>query len=96
MTQDETSKEIAKTRVTSRRQLEGVVASTAMQKTITVRVDRRVAHAKYGKYFTVSKKFKAHDEHAKASVGDTVVIEETRPLSKDKHWRLTRIVRSAS
>ncbi len=79
-----------------RRRLEGTVVSTAMQKTAVVRVDRRIAHAKYGKYFTTSKKFKVHDEHGKANVGDVVVIEETRPLSKDKCWRYIRTVRTTA
>jgi small subunit ribosomal protein S17 len=78
-----------------RRRLEGTVVSAKMAKTIVVKIDRRVAHAKYGKYFTISKKFKTHDEHGKAKVGDVVVIEETRPLSKDKRWRYIETVKSA-
>lgn len=69
------------------RRLTGTVVSTAMLKTAVVRVDRRVAHAKYGKYFTLSTKFKIHDPEAKAKVGDTVTFEECRPISKDKCWR---------
>jgi small subunit ribosomal protein S17 len=80
----------------ARRRLEGTVVSTSMAKTIVVKIDRRVAHAKYGKYFTLSKKFKTHDEHGKAKVGDVVVIEETRPLSKDKRWRYIETVKSAA
>lgn len=79
-----------------RRRLEGTVVSTKMAKTIVVKIDRRVAHSKYGKYFTISKKFKTHDEHGKAKVGDVVVIEETRPLSKDKCWRYIETVKSAA
>jgi len=78
----------------SRRRHEGTVVSTAMQKTIVVRVDRRESHPKYGKYFTVSSKFKVHDEHGKANVGDVIVFVETRPLSKDKRWRYLRTVRT--
>lgn len=80
----------------SRRRLEGTVVSTSMAKTIVVKIDRRIAHAKYGKYFTLSKKFKTHDEHGKAKLGDVVVIEETRPLSKDKRWRYIETVKSAA
>lgn len=80
----------------SRRRLEGKVVSTSMAKTIVVQIDRRVAHEKYGKYFTISKKFKTHDEHGKAKLGDVVVIEETRPLSKDKRWRYIETVKSAA
>ncbi len=77
-----------------RRRLEGMVVSTKMAKTAVVRVDRRVAHAKYGKYFTLSKKFKVHDEQGVAKLGDTIVFEETRPISKDKHWRYIKTVKS--
>lgn len=75
------------------RRLTGTVTSTAMLKTAVVRVDRRVAHEKYGKYFTLSKKFKVHDPEAKAKVGDTVTFEECRPLSKDKCWRYIETVK---
>lgn len=68
------------------RRLQGVVVSTKMQKTAVVRVDRRVAHAKYGKVFTISKKFKIHDPEAKAKVGDVVEFVECRPISRDKRW----------
>lgn len=78
-----------------RRSLEGVVVSTKMAKTVVVHVDRRVAHEKYGKYFTISKSFKVHDEDGKAHVGDVIEIEETRPLSKDKRWRYVKTVTSA-
>jgi small subunit ribosomal protein S17 len=82
--------------VNNRRRLQGVVVKTAMQKTAVVRIDRRIAHAKYGKYFTTSKSFKVHDENGNAHVGDTVEIEETRPLSKEKRWRYLRTIRTAS
>lgn len=78
------------------RRLEGVVVSTKMAKTAVVRVDRRVPHAKYGKYFTISKKFKIHDEESKAKLGDVVVFEETRPISKDKRWRYLKTVKEAT
>jgi small subunit ribosomal protein S17 len=79
----------------SHRRLIGTVVSTAMQKTALVRIDRRVTHAKYGKMYTVSKKFKVHDELAKTHVGDVVEFEECRPLSKDKRWRYIRTVTAA-
>jgi small subunit ribosomal protein S17 len=70
----------------------GVVVSDKMQKTVVVRIDRRVAHARYGKMVTRSAKVKAHDEENSAKTGDTVRIMETRPLSKDKRWRVVEIV----
>jgi small subunit ribosomal protein S17 len=70
----------------------GVVVSDKMQKTVVVRIDRRFAHARYGKIVTRSAKVKAHDEQNSAKMGDTVRIMETRPLSKDKRWRVVEIV----
>ncbi|MBC5810382.1 MAG: 30S ribosomal protein S17 [Candidatus Eremiobacteraeota bacterium] len=70
----------------------GLVVSDKMQKTVVVQIDRRVAHPIYGKMVTRSKKFKAHDEENSAKQGDTVRIVETRPLSKDKRWRVVEIV----
>ena len=78
-----------------RRLLQGVVVSTAMKSTSVVRVDRQVAHPKYGKYFTVSRKFKIHDPESKSSVGDVVEFEECRPISKDKRWRYQGTVKKA-
>ena len=76
------------------RRFQGVVTSTAMKFTTVVRVDRQVAHPKYGKYFVVSKKFKIHDPQGSAHVGDTVEFEECRPLSRDKRWRYLSTVKS--
>jgi small subunit ribosomal protein S17 len=73
----------------------GVVVSDKMQKTVVVRIDRRVPHPIYGKMVTRSTKFKAHDEENSAKTGDTVRIAETRPLSKDKRWRVVEIVERA-
>ena len=70
----------------------GVVVSDKMQKTVVVKIDRRVAHARYGKMVSRSSTVKAHDEENAAKTGDTVRIMETRPLSKDKRWRLVEIV----
>lgn len=73
----------------------GKVTSNKMQKTITVAVDRKVKHPIYGKFVNRTTKFKAHDEENTAGIGDTVRIMETRPLSKDKRWRLIEIVDKA-
>jgi small subunit ribosomal protein S17 len=73
----------------------GKVVSNKMQKTITVAVDRKVKHPIYGKFVNRTTKFKAHDEQNTAGIGDTVRIMETRPLSKDKRWRLVEIVEKA-
>ena len=70
------------------RRLEGVVVSDKMDKTIVVKVDRIEKDAKYIKYHRFSKKFKAHDEENTAKIGDKVVIEETRPISRDKRWKI--------
>lgn len=70
----------------------GVVVSDKMQKTVVVQIDRRVPHPMYGKMVTRTKKVKAHDEENSAKMGDTVRIMETRPLSKDKRWRVVEIV----
>ena len=80
---------------TTHRRLQGVVTSTAMKSTAVVRVDRQVAHEKYGKYFVVSKKFKIHDPAAATHVGDVVEFEECRPLSRDKRWRYVSTVKAA-
>ncbi len=75
-----------------RKERTGVVVSAAMNKTITVRVERKTRHPMYGKEMRQSKTFYAHDEENKAKAGDRVTIVETRPLSKLKRWRLVRIV----
>jgi small subunit ribosomal protein S17 len=67
-----------------------------MAKTVVIRIDRRVPHPKYGKYYTVSKKLKVHDEKGLAKVGDTIEVEETRPLSKDKRWRYLKTIAASS
>lgn len=80
----------------NRRRLTGTVVSTKMAKTIVVRVDRRVAHPMYGKLMTRSTKLKAHDEKGLAHMGDVVVIEETRPISREKCWRYISTVTAAA
>jgi small subunit ribosomal protein S17 len=73
----------------------GEVISNKMSKTIIVRTMRISKHPKYGKVIKKFNKFKVHDEEANAQPGDTVLIEETRPLSKDKHFRLKSIIKKA-
>ena len=70
----------------------GIVVSDKMEKTVVVAIERRVAHPVYGKMITRTKRLKAHDEQNSAKTGDTVRIVETRPLSKDKRWRVVEIV----
>jgi small subunit ribosomal protein S17 len=80
----------------NRRKLrQGVVVSTAGEKTCVVKVEERKKHPLYGKMITQSKKFHAHDENNDCGVGDTVSIMETRPLSKLKRWRLIEIIEKA-
>ncbi len=74
----------------------GRVVSNKMDKTITVLLERRVKHPVYGKYITRSSKIHAHDENNECGIGDTVVVEETRPISKSKSWKLLRVEESAS
>lgn len=73
----------------------GIVASTKMDKTISVLVERRIKHPLYGKYMKKSNKFLAHDEKNECTEGDTVRIMETRPLSKHKRWRLVEVIEKA-
>jgi small subunit ribosomal protein S17 len=78
-----------------RKEKQGVVVSNKMDKTIVVKVERRLKHPLYGKFITLSKKFHAHDERNECNIGDTVLISETRPLSKTKRWRLKQIIERA-
>lgn len=73
----------------------GVVTSDKMEKTITVSVVRKLKHPKYGKFLKKTKKFHAHDEKNECTIGDTVKIMETRPLSATKRWRLVEILEKA-
>jgi small subunit ribosomal protein S17 len=73
----------------------GLVVSDKMDKTVVVAIERRVPHPQYGKMVTRTKRLKAHDEANSAKTGDTVLIMETRPLSKDKRWRVVEIVERA-
>ena len=73
----------------------GVVVSDKMDKTIVVAIRTRVKHPLYGKIMNRTNKIKVHDEQNQCGIGDTVKIMETRPLSKDKHWRLVEIIEKA-
>jgi small subunit ribosomal protein S17 len=85
---DTTERNARKTRV-------GMVVSDKMMKTVVVSIERRVQHPVYGKMVRRTKKLKAHDEQNEAKTGDTVRIMETRPLSKDKRWRVVEIIERA-
>ncbi len=80
-------------KISRRKTVSGVVTSNKMSKTITVKSEKLVKHPKYGKFVRRTTTYKAHDEENKASIGDTVEIAETRPLSKTKRWRLVGIVK---
>ena len=73
----------------------GIVTSDKMQKTIVVQIRRKTRHPLYGKVIEKANKFKVHDEKNEAKVGDRVLIQETRPLSKDKRWRLVEVLERA-
>ncbi len=78
-----------------RRQLVGTVVSDKMNKSVTVQVERLVKHKLYKKYIRRSTKFAAHDENNSCGVGDKVLITESRPISRTKRWRISRIVEKA-
>jgi small subunit ribosomal protein S17 len=81
-------KALQKNTETKKKVLEGVVVSDKMKDTIVVRVERFIKHPKYGKYFKVAKKYKAHDAGNTKKIGEKVSIIECRPMSKDKHFAL--------
>jgi small subunit ribosomal protein S17 len=78
-----------------RKERVGVVVSNKMDKSIVVKVERKVKHPLYGKFVKKSTKFMAHDEKNECNIGDTVLIMETRPLSKNKCWRLVEVIEKA-
>ena len=78
-----------------RKEKVGIVTSNKMDKTITVAVERREKHPMYGKFVKKTSKFAAHDEENDCGIGDTVKIMETRPLSKNKRWRLVEVIERA-
>jgi small subunit ribosomal protein S17 len=95
MTMAEMTNEQATSERGARKSRTGLVVSDKMDKTVVVAIERRVPHPIYGKMITRTKRLKAHDEENSAKVGDTVRIVETRPLSKDKRWRVVEIVNRA-
>ena len=92
---DTRNTEHAATERNARKTRTGLVVSDKMEKTVVVAIERRVPHPVYGKMITRTKRLKAHDEQNAAKTGDTVRIAETRPLSKDKRWRVVEIVERA-
>ena len=80
----------------SQRTLTGVVESDKMDKSITVKIERRVKHPMYGKFITRSGKLHVHDEKNECGIGDTVIIEQCRPVSKTKAWRLVKVLEKAA
>jgi small subunit ribosomal protein S17 len=78
-----------------KRQLKGLVVSDKMQKTVVVSVERIKEHKKYKRRYKINKKYKAHDEKGEYKIGDTVTIEECRPMSKDKRWRVVSLIDKA-
>ena len=89
---EQTTPEAAAKPAANKRTLSGRVVSDKMTKTVTVLVERRMKHPLYGKYVTLSKKYHAHDENGEYHEGDLVEIEECRPLSKTKAWRVTKLL----
>tara|TARA_Y100000590_G_scaffold455471_1_gene604179 strand:+ start:896 stop:1156 length:261 start_codon:yes stop_codon:yes gene_type:complete len=77
----------------NRKELTGVVISNRMDKTVVINVERRFPHPIYKKYVTRSKKYYAHDESNKCETGDTILIQESKPLSRLKRWRVKKIVK---
>lgn len=82
---------MSEVRESTRKVRQGIVASNKMEKTVVVKIVRRVQHPLYGKTVIKTERFKAHDEIG-CDIGDTVELMETRPLSKEKRWRVTRII----
>ncbi|MES9855740.1 MAG: 30S ribosomal protein S17 [Sedimenticola sp.] len=80
----------------SNRTLQGRVVSDKMDKSVTVMIERQVKHPLYGKYIRRSTKIHAHDEGNECAMGDMVIVEQCRPLSKSKSWRLVKVVEKAS
>jgi small subunit ribosomal protein S17 len=86
---------MTETTTANKRTLTGRIVSDKMNKTVTVLVERRVKHPLYGKIMTKSQKYHAHDEKGEFKMGDLVTIEECRPISKTKAWRVSKLVEKA-
>ncbi len=85
----------AETAATTKRTLQGVVTSSAGDKSATIMIERRIKHPIYGKFIKRSTKIRLHDEANECNKGDTILIEECRPMSKTKSWKLVKIVEKA-
>ena len=83
---------MAENKTKRNKRLEGIVVSNKMAKTVVVLVERLKLSSKYKKYHKISKRFKAHDEKGEYRLGDRVMIEETRPMSRDKRWRVIKLL----
>jgi len=83
------------TAVTNKRTLQGVVTSNAGDKSATIMIERKIKHPVYGKYVKRSSKIRLHDEANECNKGDTILIEECRPMSKTKSWKLVKVVEKA-
>ncbi|MEX0870111.1 MAG: 30S ribosomal protein S17 [Candidatus Spechtbacterales bacterium] len=90
MKKDTKNKKSENIETSKRKRLHGKVASNKMNKTLVVRVDRLIEHPKYKKRYTISKRYKAHYEEGEYELGDKVEIEEHRPISKDKKWKVVK------
>lgn len=82
-------------KIIKKRSLKGVVVSNKMHKTVVVAVDRLKKHPKYRKRYKSTKKYKVHDENNEFKIGDIVLIQETRPVSREKRWRVVEVVKRA-
>ena len=90
-----TSADTATTQTATKRTLQGVVKSNAGDKSATIMIERRIKHPIYGKFIKRSTKIRLHDEANECNKGDTILIEECRPMSKTKSWKLVKIVEKA-
>ena len=86
----------AETASTTKRTLQGVVTSNAGDKSATIMIERKIKHPVYGKYVKRSSKIRLHDEANECNKGDTILIEECRPMSKTKSWKLVKVVEKAA
>lgn len=80
----------------NKKELEGVVISNKMQKTVVVQIQDQVKHPIFKKYYIVKKKYKAHDEKSECQVGDRVLLRETKPLSREKRWAVIKVLEKAA
>lgn len=80
----------------NKRELEGTVVKDKMEKTVVVQIKRQVKHPIFKKYYTVKKKYKAHDQDNQCKVGDMVLIRESKPISKEKRWAVVKVIQKAA